>query len=163
MKERNLRLPDNNLITDAKIIDELLRTRQALQNQRNTTSPSEVVRGIDPLQITLERVNPQLVGTIETSFDGSSQFRVPLYEIPDMTIDLTPEAIDLPRNMMYFILNHENGKVLVCTYFNETIEKYWEVYGDSEQIETIVRGDLLTALKNKKWHLEWYNAWSVAK
>lgn len=160
--ERVLKLSDNQTVNDEAGIRQILAKRNSQLEQSKTTSPADVLGDVDFSKATLSRQERNPVGVLEVDYGGDKPFfQNQLYEIPDITIDLTPEAEGPPRNIMSFRLLSQVREVTIDVLFDSTHGEYSEHYGDDETVGTIVEKNLLEALQEKNWQFSTFDAWSV--
>lgn len=87
-----------------------------------------------------------------------------LYEIPDITIDMTPQSKFSPTKIMNFKLVSEGREVSIEVFFDERSGDYLEHYGDDAKAEDLVKKNLLEALHKNVWQpSDGTVGWSVAK
>ena len=161
--ERTLRLPDSRIVKDEQEIDKLLKERKSLLEHKKTIPPSKVLENFDLTHATLSKRERVLVGEIEANYGREEPFKNPLFEIPDIKVDLTPEAVNLPRRVICFELSDGEQTLTVETLYDETSGEYWENYGDESKLEEIVTNNLLAVLGKKGWQCDWTGAWSVVR
>lgn len=128
------------------------------------TSPAILLKGVDIHKSTLTRQHPVLVGTLELDYGADKPFQNTLYDIPDITVDLTPRSKELPRNSMRFLLKEGNKKIIIDALFDNTSGEYWKHYGNDKALEVIVIRNLQTLLPvpAKEWQTgSFFDAWSV--
>ena len=107
-----------------------------------------------------------LFGEVEFDYGGEKPYKNPQFEIVDLTIDLTPEAEDLPRKIMGFELSDGGRKITFDVLFNEEADEYWKHYGNESEVERIVSTNLMKVLREAEevtWESDWKGAWSVTK
>lgn len=167
--ERKLRLSDGRTIEDAQEIDRLLAQRRSLAEQRKTTPPPAVLKGFNLAKLSLIRKESTLFGTLEGNLASNS-----LYEIPDLTIDLTPELekivlpelpgteLEPPRAYMSFVLTDGTRKTTINVLFGVAGE-YKKNRWNNEKLERIVSDNTLSILRETKWQCDWTGAWSAVK
>jgi len=161
--EKIFRRPDGQTINDKRGIDRLYKQIDFIREQRAKTSPPEVLKDIDLAKATLTRRNLPRIGTLEIYGGSERPYPNYLFEIPDITIDLTPEAKDLPRRKMGFVLSAGDRKITIGALFDETAKEYWKHYGNEKQIKKDVSANLMTCLQESRWRFGIYAAWSVVK
>lgn len=161
--ERILRLSDSQTIKDQQEIDRLLAQRRSLAEQRKTTPPPKVLKGFDLSRATLSQKELVLFGELEFDYGVEKPYKNPLHEIADITIDLTPEAEDLPRRIVGFELSDGNRKITIQVLYNEQVSEYWKHYGNERNLERIASSNLMSQLQESHWQWDWTGAWSVAK
>jgi hypothetical protein len=161
--ERVLRLPNGELIDSGKKIDRLLKERKSILELRKKTPPTEVLKGINLEKAIITRNDLNLIGNLEVGFRGKEPFVNPLFEIPDIQIDLTPKAGALPRKNFGFTLSDESKAITISVLFNETYHEYWEHYGNEEKVQNLVLKNLMQVLHESDWQCDWTGAWFAAQ
>ena len=161
--ERMLRLSDGQTIDDQQEIDRLLEQRRSLFDQRKATPPPEVLKDFDLTQAILSRRERVLFGELEFDYGGLDPYKNPQFEIVDLTIDLTPEAENLPRSVIGFELSIGSKKITIDVLYNDEVKEYWKHYGNDRKLEKVASANLLSALQENHWQPSFLDAWSVAK
>jgi|SRR3972149_8527557 len=159
--ERIVRLPDNQVIKNQRKIDKLLTERRSIMDKRKTTSPPDVIGNLDLKNAVLSKETRNHIAAIELDYGGVEPFVNRLYEIPDIRVDLTPQAGDLPRNIVNYKLTAGNSEITLEVLFNAEQKDYWKYYGNQNKLDETVSSNLLEALQKKNWHCDWVGAWSV--
>lgn len=159
--ERLLRLPDNQVINNQRKIDKILAERRLLLDKRKVTPPPEVIGNLDLNKAVLSKEERNPIAAIELKSSGDEPFINKLYQIPDITIDLTPQANDLPRDIVHYKLTAENTEITIDVHYNSTQKEYWKHYGNQSDLDKVVNKNLLEALQKKNWQCDWTGAWSV--
>lgn len=159
--ERILRLPDNQVIKNQRRIDNLLVDRRSVLDKRKVTPPPEVLKNIDLdlAELSKEERNP--VASIELSHGKSEPLINDLFEIPDIYIDLTPQAGTSPRDIVNYKLVAGDAVITLEVYYNSQQKDYWQSYGNQGELDKIVSKNLLEALHKENWQCDWKGAWSV--
>lgn len=165
--ERKLRLPSNNIVTDQNQIDAFLNQRRKIDRQKSTLPPPQVLKDIDFSQAKLERVEREIVGTLELNVKSEiGSFNNVLYQAPDLRVELNPQEGDelwLPRTVLSFKLTSGTKELIIETQFDKTEGEYWDNYRNKAKVEELVKKNLLEALRSKKWKQDAFGVWFVAK
>ena len=163
-RERVLRLPDGQTVSDEASIAQILATRNSQLERRRVTSPADVLSGIDLSNAVLAKEERKLIGVLELPMGSKDIFPNHLYEIPDITVDMTPQSKFFPRNIINFKLVSGSKEVSILVLFDEKLGEYGQHYGDDAKVEDIVTKNLLAALHKNAWQpSDGTLSWSVAK
>lgn len=159
--ERRFEIPDQTAITDQIVIAQILTERRNILEQKANIPPTEVLKFVDFNKSYLTRQERKLIGVLVCEFGNGASFTNPLYDIPDIKVDLSPEEVDLPRQIMSFILNAESKSIMIDVLYNPIAQPYWEHYGDIAEVEELIQAKLLETLPAKSWQCDWTGAWYV--
>lgn len=163
-RTRILRLADSQIVSDESTIAQILAERNSRVEKRRVTSPADVLSGVDLSKAVLSKVERKPFGVLELPLGIDDHFENPLYEIPDITIDMTPQSKFSPRRILNFKLVSESREVSIEVSFDERSGEYLEHYGDDVEVETLVTKNLLEALQQNAWQpSDGTVGWSVAK
>lgn len=172
--ERKLRLADGQLIEDQNKINELLDEEASIAGQRENTPPPVVLKGFELSRAKLSPRERVLVGNLESPYgrregfiEEAGEMGKPLFEIADLTIDLTPEAEERsPKKELAFQLSDGGQSIAIDVLLVESFGEYGKYRGNESELEKIVSTNLMTLLRDaeeKNWEIDWLGAWSVVK
>ena len=164
--ERIIKLPDKQIISD-RHLNNLLDSREKKLRQKRKTSPAMVFAGIDMYRLQISRKPMDPIGRLEVRREGKLTDSEPLFEISDVSIDLTPESPSGIRGVMKYEINVNGKEISVEALFDETSRPEFKELNDPnnpEKIEPLIREELLDVIQEKKWKRGIFNgSWSVAK
>lgn len=161
---RVLRLPNSQIVSDEATIAQILAQRNSRVEKRRVISPADLLSGVDLSKAVLSKEERKPIGVLELPLGDNDIFPNHLYEIPDITIDMTPQSKFWPRTgSMNFSLITESRVVTIEALFDERSGEYLEHYGDDAKVKDIVTKNLLEALHKNAWQpSKGMVGWSVA-
>ena len=160
--ERIFMRPDGQTISNQSEIDRFLEQRRSIEDQRKVTSPHEVVKKLDLSRAVLARRERILVGKVDGPNWAGNRVIEPLYEIPDLTIDLASESGHEARETTGFILSAGGQKITIDVRFAPSADEYFKHYGNEKKTEKIVEANLMAALHETNWRHNPLYGWSGA-
>lgn len=162
-KERVIKLTDGTIVDDQKAIDRFMAERKAQFERKKSLPLADVLRGVNLREATLSREQREPIGVLEVSYGGDDPFPSQLYNISDLTLDLTPQAGDYPRMIASYRLAAQNTQFLIDVLYDSTDQEYWKYYGEDKKLDELIRNNLMIALQKNNWTCDWTGAWSVVE
>jgi hypothetical protein len=145
---------DGRVVVGRIPVDKIINEHEALQESKKRVSPAEVFKGINIEEITIERIHPDPIGLFEERLNETVINRWNLFQIPDVEIDLTPDAAGC-RAIMEFRICANGKTITVNALFDERSKPDYVELDDwekPEKIEPLIREDLLAAIfEGKNW------------